>query len=170
MPAVNQEPSAPRLLIPNRVRRRQRTRHPTRTIVTLQTSTTPNRPPLPKPRQTGRSLVPKPFACQPRRTPGPLASRTTTILGLVRGPTISSPMNTITETNTRLIASSRNWIEGEAVRQLCATARLPGVTLAVGLPDLHPGKGGPIGAAPVMRSSSWPAPPRRSPPRASAGR
>ncbi len=56
-------------------------------------------------------------------------------------------MNTITETNTRLIASSRNWIEGEAVRQLCATARLPGVTLAVGLPDLHPGKGGPIGAA-----------------------
>lgn len=56
-------------------------------------------------------------------------------------------MNTLTETNTRLIASAGNWIEGEAVRQLCATARLPGVRLAVGLPDLHPGKGSPIGAA-----------------------
>lgn len=60
-------------------------------------------------------------------------------------------MNTITETNTRLIASSRNWIEGEAVRQLCAAARLPGVQFAVGLPDLHPGKGGPVGAAFVTR-------------------
>lgn len=65
-------------------------------------------------------------------------------------------MNTITETNTRLIASSRNWIEGEAVRQLCAAARLPGVTLAVGLPDLHPGKGGPIGAAFVARDVIYP--------------
>ena len=65
-------------------------------------------------------------------------------------------MNTITETNTRLIASPRNWIEGEAVRQLCATARLPGVNLAVGLPDLHPGKGGPIGAAFVTSSVIYP--------------
>jgi len=65
-------------------------------------------------------------------------------------------MNTITETNTRLFASSRNWIEGEAVRQLCATARLPGVTLAVGLPDLHPGKGGPIGAAFVTSGVIYP--------------
>jgi release factor H-coupled RctB family protein len=65
-------------------------------------------------------------------------------------------MNTLTETNTRLIASSRNWIEGEAVRQLCATARLPGVNLAVGLPDLHPGKGGPVGAAFVTRGVLYP--------------
>jgi len=56
-------------------------------------------------------------------------------------------MNTITEINVRLFASARNWIEGEALRQLYATARLYGVRLAVGLPDLHPGRGAPVGAA-----------------------
>ena len=56
-------------------------------------------------------------------------------------------MNTTTETQVRLIASAKSWIEGEAIRQLHATARLPGVRLAVGLPDLHPGKGTPVGAA-----------------------
>lgn len=65
-------------------------------------------------------------------------------------------MNTLTETNTRLIASARNWIEGEAVRQLCTTARLPGVQLAVGLPDLHPGKGSPVGAAFVTHGVMYP--------------
>lgn len=34
-----------------------------------------------------------------------------------------------------------------AVQQLEKTALLPGMRLAVGLPDLHPGKGSPIGAA-----------------------
>ena len=47
----------------------------------------------------------------------------------------------------RLIASPENWIEGAAVQQLEKTASLPGMRLAVGLPDLHPGKGSPIGAA-----------------------
>src|SRR5205814_4129194 len=47
----------------------------------------------------------------------------------------------------RLIASPKSWIEGEAVRQLNATARLEGMRLAVGFPDLHPGKGAPVGAA-----------------------
>lgn len=47
----------------------------------------------------------------------------------------------------RLIASSRNWIEGSAVQQLNKTAQLAGMRLAVGLPDLHPGKGSPIGTA-----------------------
>ncbi|MBI2876513.1 MAG: RNA ligase RtcB family protein, partial [Candidatus Tectomicrobia bacterium] len=46
----------------------------------------------------------------------------------------------------RLLASQENWIEGEAVRQLEKTAELPGIFLAVGLPELHPGKGIPIGA------------------------
>ena len=46
----------------------------------------------------------------------------------------------------RVIASAESWIEGEAVRQLERTAALPGVKLAVGLPDLHAGKGHPIGA------------------------
>ena len=46
-----------------------------------------------------------------------------------------------------IIASDKSWIEGEAIRQLEITARLPGMQRAVGLPDLHPGKGIPIGAA-----------------------
>ena len=48
--------------------------------------------------------------------------------------------------NIRLIASEQSWIEGEAVRQLENSAKLPGMQRAVGLPDLHPGKGAPIGA------------------------
>ena len=47
-------------------------------------------------------------------------------------------MNTLAETKVRLIASPKSWIEGEAVRQLYATARFDGVRLAVGFPDLHP--------------------------------
>src|SRR5215470_4060280 len=47
----------------------------------------------------------------------------------------------------RVVASPSSWIEGEALRQLQATADLPGVRWAVGMPDLHPGKGHPIGAA-----------------------
>src|SRR4051812_38840226 len=47
----------------------------------------------------------------------------------------------------RIIASPSNWIEGTAVQQLEKTATLPGMRMAVGLPDLHPGKGSPIGAA-----------------------
>ena len=47
----------------------------------------------------------------------------------------------------RLVASPKNWIEGSAVQQLRKTASLAGMRLAVGLPDLHPGKFSPIGAA-----------------------
>ncbi len=47
----------------------------------------------------------------------------------------------------RLISSPKSWIEGEAMRQLYATAKLEGVRLAVGFPDLHPGRGSPVGAA-----------------------
>ena len=47
----------------------------------------------------------------------------------------------------RIIASNENWIEGEAVRQLENTAKLSGMKRAIGLPDLHPGKGAPVGAA-----------------------
>lgn len=52
-----------------------------------------------------------------------------------------------TKATVRIIASSDNWIEGEATRQLNDTALLEGMKKCVGLPDLHPGKGGPIGAA-----------------------
>jgi release factor H-coupled RctB family protein len=57
----------------------------------------------------------------------------------------------------RLIASSNNWIEGAAVQQLEKTASLPGMRLAVGLPDLHPGKGSPIGAAFAVEGYLYPA-------------
>jgi release factor H-coupled RctB family protein len=57
----------------------------------------------------------------------------------------------------RILASQNTWIEGSAVGQLRKTAELPGMKLAVGLPDLHPGKGSPIGAAFVSESWIYPA-------------
>ena len=58
--------------------------------------------------------------------------------------------------NVRVISSDENWIEGNAVSQLKGTAGLPGMELAVGLPDLHPGKCGPVGAAFVSRGVIYP--------------
>ena len=65
-------------------------------------------------------------------------------------------MTTLTETQVRLFASSKSWIEGEAVRQLYATAKLDDVRRAVGFPDLHPGKGSPVGAAFVTEGVIYP--------------
>src|SRR5579871_2769456 len=65
-------------------------------------------------------------------------------------------MTTATQSNVRLIASPKSWIEGEAVRQLYATAQLEGITQAVGFPDLHPGKGAPVGAAFVSNGTIYP--------------
>jgi release factor H-coupled RctB family protein len=56
----------------------------------------------------------------------------------------------------RLFASAQSWIEGEAVRQLYAMAKLPGVRGAIGFPDLHPGKGTPVGAAFVTEDMVYP--------------
>src|SRR5437016_12086269 len=56
----------------------------------------------------------------------------------------------------RLFASAQSWIEGEALRQLYATAKLDGVRLAVGFPDLHPGRGTPVGAAFVTEGMIYP--------------
>jgi release factor H-coupled RctB family protein len=47
---------------------------------------------------------------------------------------------------THIVCSAKSWLDGEAVRQLESTAQLPGMTRVVGMPDLHPGKGTPIGA------------------------
>jgi release factor H-coupled RctB family protein len=65
-------------------------------------------------------------------------------------------MNTEIETMVRLFASASSWIEGEAVRQLYATAKLEGVRQTVGFPDLHPGKGSPVGAAFVTEGVIYP--------------
>jgi release factor H-coupled RctB family protein len=65
-------------------------------------------------------------------------------------------MNTLTKSNVRLFASSNSWIEGEAVRQLYAATKFDGMRLAVGFPDLHPGKGSPVGAAFVTEGLIYP--------------
>jgi release factor H-coupled RctB family protein len=65
-------------------------------------------------------------------------------------------MNTLTGTNVRLFASAKSWIEGEALGQLYATSKLEGMRLAVGFPDLHPGKGSPVGAAFVAEGLIYP--------------
>jgi release factor H-coupled RctB family protein len=46
-----------------------------------------------------------------------------------------------------IIASDDTWIEGNAIQQLETTARLEGMRNVVGMPDLHPGRGYPVGAA-----------------------
>jgi release factor H-coupled RctB family protein len=68
----------------------------------------------------------------------PTAVRTTILENTVisdRGPKV------------RLVASSTTWIEGEALRQLDASSSLTGMRFCAGMPDLNPGKGGPVGAA-----------------------
>lgn len=46
-----------------------------------------------------------------------------------------------------LFASSKAWIEGDATRQLQQVAALAGVEAVAAMPDLHPGKFGPVGCA-----------------------
>jgi release factor H-coupled RctB family protein len=46
-----------------------------------------------------------------------------------------------------IVASDRLWLEDAAVQQAKTTANLPGMHKVVGLPDLHPGRGYPVGAA-----------------------
>jgi len=57
---------------------------------------------------------------------------------------------------THIICSAKSWIDGEAVRQLEATATLPGMVRVVGMPDLHPGKGTPIGASFISEGVLYP--------------
>ncbi|GIE53090.1 RtcB family protein [Amorphoplanes nipponensis] len=46
-----------------------------------------------------------------------------------------------------VFAGHGSWIESDAVTQCHQVAALPGMIHVAGLPDLHPGKGAPIGAA-----------------------
>lgn len=59
--------------------------------------------------------------------------------------------------NVRLFTTDKSWIEGAALAQLNHTANLPGMVLAAGFPDLHPGKGIAVGAAFVSRGVFYPA-------------
>ncbi|HEX7655341.1 MAG TPA: RtcB family protein, partial [Verrucomicrobiae bacterium] len=65
-------------------------------------------------------------------------------------------MNAIIPGAVRLIASPQAWIEGEAVRQLYAVAEWEGMRQVVGFPDLHPGRGSPVGAAFVTDEVIYP--------------
>lgn len=67
-----------------------------------------------------------------------------------------SDLNTILKNKIRIIASKNSWIEGEAERQLQKTSELDGVECCVGLPDIHPGRGNPVGAAYLIRGIIYP--------------
>jgi release factor H-coupled RctB family protein len=56
-----------------------------------------------------------------------------------------------------LIASEHTWIEGSAVQQLERAARLPGMLAVAGMPDLHPGRGYPVGFAGFSEGRLYPA-------------
>jgi len=62
----------------------------------------------------------------------------------------------ITE-NVSLIASADTWIEGLAIQQLIKTSELSGMQRVAGMPDLHPGRGYPIGAAFFTTNKIYPA-------------
>jgi release factor H-coupled RctB family protein len=56
----------------------------------------------------------------------------------------------------KLLTSPSSWIEGEALRQLQVTSELPGMISAIGLPDLHPGRGHPVGAVFLSKDIIYP--------------
>lgn len=56
-----------------------------------------------------------------------------------------------------IIASRRLWLEDAAIQQLTTTAALAGMQRVVGLPDLHPGRGYPVGAAFFSTGQFYPA-------------
>ncbi|ELZ5939803.1 RNA ligase RtcB family protein [Providencia vermicola] len=55
------------------------------------------------------------------------------------------------------IATENTWIESKAIQQLQTTAALPNMVSVVGMPDLHPGRGYPIGAAFFSAQRFYPA-------------
>ena len=56
----------------------------------------------------------------------------------------------------QVMASSSSWIESEAVEQLNKVSQLPGMVRCWGMPDLHPGKGIPIGCVAMSREIIYP--------------
>ncbi len=57
----------------------------------------------------------------------------------------------------KIIASPRLWMEDAALQQTKTTAQLAGMQRVVGLPDLHPGRGYPVGAAFFSAGRFYPA-------------
>jgi release factor H-coupled RctB family protein len=64
------------------------------------------------------------------------------LIGAGRVGVVSEPQSTVT-----VFASASSWIESDAVAQCHQVAALDGMIHVAAMPDLHPGKGAPIGAA-----------------------
>ncbi len=56
----------------------------------------------------------------------------------------------------QLFTTPSTWVEGESIRQLERVATLPGMLKVAAFPDLHPGKGGPVGAAMLSEGIFYP--------------
>ncbi|MDR2299458.1 MAG: RNA ligase RtcB family protein [Comamonas sp.] len=66
--------------------------------------------------------------------------------------------NSLMDTYVQVFANRSVWMESAAIEQLHTTARnLQGIRAAVGLPDLHPGRGYPVGAAFFSTEHFYPA-------------
>jgi release factor H-coupled RctB family protein len=65
--------------------------------------------------------------------------------------------NSNKQKNYRIVCSENSWIEGDAVRQLQQASALNGMVYSVGLPDMHPGKCSPVGAAYMSKGIIYPA-------------
>lgn len=59
-------------------------------------------------------------------------------------------------THINLFTTPSSWIEGESLRQLQQVASLPGMLSVAGFPDLHPGKGRPVGSVMLSKGILYP--------------
>lgn len=84
-----------------------------------------------------------------------LASSSLSSLAASSSSSPDSPSTGAVECSVRLIAQE-SLVEEEAVKQMKSTAQLPRMRLVVGLPDVHPGKGFPIGSASVSEDVFYP--------------
>ena len=69
---------------------------------------------------------------------------------------MDNSVQTITK-SVCLIASKKTWIEDLAIQQLIKTSELKYMQRVAGMPDLHPGRGYPIGAAFFTKDKIYPA-------------
>jgi release factor H-coupled RctB family protein len=56
-----------------------------------------------------------------------------------------------------VVASDATWMEDAAIAQLITTSQLQGMQRVAGMPDLHPGRGYPVGAAFFSKQRLYPA-------------
>ncbi len=69
---------------------------------------------------------------------------------------MDNSVQTITK-SVCLIASQKTWVEDLAIQQLIKTSELKYMQRVAGMPDLHPGRGYPIGAAFFTKGKIYPA-------------